>query len=104
MAIGKNWICQLDEIYQRCDISGSWFISQHGMLFVFLLMRGGSIRNFHKSTKSCIGHVPGVTSVLTPSGIRVSAAYHIPQQPILNIDGEIVRGGWSFEGESRLFY
>ena len=31
-------------------------------------------------------------------------ADQIYQHPILNIAGEIVRGGWYFEGESSLFY
>ena len=66
--------------------------------------QGGSTDKVHKSMKSFIGHVPGVTSELTPSGIRVSSAYQMARNLILNISGEIVRGVWSFEGESRLFY
>ena len=45
-----------------------------------------------------------MTSELTLSGIRVSAADQMAQQPILNITGAIVRRCWSFEGGSRLFY
>ena len=53
--------------------------------------------------KSCIGHITGVTSELTPFGIYFSAADQMSQHPILNINGEIVHGGWYFEGESCLF-
>ena len=41
---------------------------------------------------------------MTPSVIRFSEAYQFAQHPIINISMAIVRGGWSFEGESRLFY
>ena len=51
-----------------------------------------------------IGHVPGMTSELTLSGIYVSAADQMAQYPILNTTGAIVRGCWYFEGESHLFY
>ena len=65
---------------------------------------GGASNKFHKAMKSCIKHVTGVTSELTSSGIRVSAADQIDQHPILNISGKIVYGGCSFEGKPRLFY
>ena len=65
---------------------------------------GGASDKIHKAIKRCIGHVPGVTSGLTPSGIHDSAAYQMAQHPILNIYRTIVRVCWFFEGESCLFY
>ena len=66
--------------------------------------QGGELYKVHKEIESFIGHVPGVTSELTTSGIRVFAGDQMAQQHILNIDGALVRGGWHFEGESCLFY
>ena len=79
---------------------------EHTFLFLCFenLRKGGSSDRVHKETTSCIGHVPGVTSKLTPSVRRFSAAYQMAQHPIINIAVAIVRRGWYFEGESCLFY
>ena len=37
------------------------------------LRKGGASEKVHKGMKICIGHVPGVTSKLTPSEIYVSS-------------------------------
>ena len=68
------------------------------------LRKGGASEKVHSVIKSCVGHVPGVTSDMSPSGIRVSASDEMVKHPMLNLAGAIVRGGWAFEKESRLFY
>ena len=50
--------------------------------------QGGELYKVHKEIESFIGHVPGVTSELTTSGIRVFAGDQMAQQHILNIDGQ----------------
>ena len=68
------------------------------------IRKGGESDKVHNAMKSYIGHLPGVTSELTPYIIHVSAVDQMSQQPILNISGEILCGGWSFKSESCLFY
>eukprot|EP00957_Ditylum_brightwellii_P202114 15328668-Ditylum_brightwellii.AAC.1 len=38
------------------------------------------------------------------SGVRVGASDEMVFNPFLNLSAAIVRGGWAYEGETRLFY
>ena len=92
--------------YLIIQVGGQKISDEHKCLFPCFenLRNGGASYKVHKAMKSCIGHISGMNLELTPSGIPVSIADQMSQHPILNIAGAIVRGGWSFEGESRLFY
>ena len=57
------------------------------------LQKGGASAKVHKAIKECVGVVNGISSNMSPSGVRVGASDEMVFNPLLNLSAAIVRGG-----------
>ena len=68
------------------------------------MRKGGASEKVNGILKKCVGKVDGITADMTPSGIRVAATDEMVFCEKINDIVAIMRGGWYFDGESRMYY